>query len=463
MRKLLNARGELFALLLMCSDPATSGQALMRLHDIDFFATNWARETYRRIKERYAKMEVTDGSLAFTSLMVDEKLSESTKERLESGYKKFQKERIDANEIYTLLTRLRKLRRLNELSEIINTALLDEDDREPEDIIAECEEHLTETKMVNSGMKDCFWHMGTEFNLSPVLESLMSDEERQFVPTGIAAFDEKNGGINYGSVMLIGGSTGGGKSLVGGHVSMDMAMYEDVCVVPLEMSVQEMVGRAMANKGGVEIHKIMGKKWSEDEKDKALDGLRAYHKKVKKQGNKYTIFRPDQDVSIEDIFTTLHPYNYRVIMIDYVGLLKGADGDDQARKLGQIVRAAKVYAATHNKVVILLAQVDDEGKVRYSRAMAEHANNAWIFVANEHTKEQGIIDVRQTKARNQDPSPFTLEIEYAFMRIAGCGATNSVADDDDKPVTRRPQGKGKKSTPKEKPAGKGYFDTLDDV
>lgn len=469
MKKLFNPRHELFAIMLFCHSPVQAGELLVALPDVDYFATNWAREAYRRIRERYASMEISDGVLNFTTLVADDQLSEDTRERLESGRKKFLQEKIDVGEVIHSLSQYRQLRRLNELSEHINTQLNSDEHLDTSVLLSDIKEHMADTEMGHANVKDWFHHMGNEFNLQPVLEAIMSDSERRFIPTGVAAFDENNGGINYGSLWVIGGSTGGGKSLVAQNVSQNMAMYEDVCMVPLEMTEVEMVSRMMAREGKVAIHKITGKKWNQAEKDDALSGLKKFHKKVKKQGNRYTIFRPQADLSIEEILAALHPYNYRAIFIDYIGLLKGADGDDSWQKLGQIARAAKVYAAAYNKVLVLLAQVSEDGKVRYARSILEHANNAWIFVATEHTKEQGIIDVRQPKARNQDPTPFTLDVEYQFMSVTDSDSGSAVGEDDgDEKGTGKVRRPGKSSNDAAKADkrgnGKGgYFDTVDDI
>lgn len=471
-RKLFNARHELYGLMLMCDSPETAGKTMMALPNIDYFATSWAREAYKRLKERYESMEISDGALNFTSLVSDSLLSESTRERLETGRQRFKDERIDSEEVINSLTKFRQLRRINELSEHINNALQEEGDVDPIQILDDISEHVADTRSGSLSTENWFFHLGTQFNLSPVLDRIYSNTERNFVPTGIAAFDEKNGGITYGSTMMLVGTTGGGKTLVAQNLAQNMSMYEDVCLVTLEMSEDEQVARMLAREGEVDLSRIMSKNWTDEEKDRALSGLKAFHKKVKKQGNRLTIVRPDRDVSAQDIITLLHPYNYRVIIVDYLGLLEGADGDDQPKALSRIGRAFKVYASAHKKVVIQLAQGNEEGKTRYSRALMEHANNMWTFIATEHTKEQGIIDVEQPKARNQDPSPFTLEVEYKFMRVSG-DSSRSVKDEEasegegrsDKPTGGKASSSKGKDTKKAKPTGGGkkYLDTVRDL
>ena len=99
-------------------------------------------------------------------------------------------------------------------------------------------------------------------------------------------------------------------------------------------------------------------------------------------------------------------------------MLSGADSDDQWRQLGKIARTAKINAKNTNRVNILLCQVDQEGKIRYSRAISEHSNNSWVFVATQETKEAGILKIDQQKVRSGRAFPFTLKIAYDKMRIS---------------------------------------------
>ena len=113
----------------------------------------------------------------------------------------------------------------------------------------------------------------------------------------------------------------------------------------------------------------------------------------------------------------MKPFNYDVIIIDYLGLLKGVDGDDQWRKLSEAARFCKMFAADNNIQIIALAQVDKEGEVRYSKGMLEHANNSFSWVCGKKERERGIIEVEQKKARMAEPFPFYLRMDFATMSI----------------------------------------------
>jgi hypothetical protein len=106
-----------------------------------------------------------------------------------------------------------------------------------------------------------------------------------------------------------------------------------------------------------------------------------------------------------------------VKIIDYVGLLAGADGEEQWKELGKIARFCKIHAEAENCVVILLVQVNEDGKVKYSSGMAEHATNALLWSNIKEIKETGMMFVIQLKSRNSSADPFRMRQNHEFMDI----------------------------------------------
>lgn len=189
-------------------------------------------------------------------------------------------------------------------------------------------------------------------------------------------------------------------------------------LTPLEMTTPEMLSRSMASVTGFNSIDIFLKRLADGERDAIYRKMRRFDKKVASANGQYTIFKPKEDMSIEELLAAVHSLNGDITYIDYIGLLKGADGDDQWRKLGQIARYGKIYAEIHNKVVVLLAQVSDDGKLRYSQAIKEHSSLAWTFVATKETKEKGYMNIELLKSRNQNPQPFTLKCDYSKMHVS---------------------------------------------
>jgi replicative DNA helicase len=273
---------------------------------------------------------------------------------------------------------------------------------------------------------------------------MLYGKSKPSVPTGFRAFDERNGGILLGSLWTIGANTGGGKTAMAVNVLRNMTEFaaEDCCIVPLEMTATQTMDRLMGILTGLEVNKISQKKLSSGEKKVVKDTYRQYVATLKQNNTRYTIYEPEEDVSIEEVLLTLKPHGYKVILIDYISLLKGADGDDQWRQLGNIARFAKVFAKNNNCIVVLLCQVSEEGKIRYAQAIAEHSNNAWIWTMPGEESETSIMDIRQIKARNQHRFNFQLLSNNLTMRITDLdeGDTdmnNPDEEDDGKPDEKK--------------------------
>src|SRR5690606_21023081 len=140
-------------------------------------------------------------------------------------------------------------------------------------------------------------------------------------------------------------------------------------------------------------------------------------KLCRKRGGDFAIYKPDSDITIEEALAGASTYGVDVVIIDYISLLSGADGDDQWRALGRMARYAKIDAEINNRLNILVAQLSDEGRLKYSQKMKEHANNMWAFTADRDDKESGLRRVEQIKARNQKDYPFTIKIEMQYSRV----------------------------------------------
>ena len=208
------------------------------------------------------------------------------------------------------------------------------------------------------------------------------------------------------------------------------------CYVPLEMTEIESLARISANVSGMDITKILLKKLTNNERKKIFKSMMDYAQELKKNETRYTIFSPPEDMTAEEILLTLKPYGYRVVIIDYISLLKGVDSDDAWQQLGKVARFCKIWAKNNNMIVVLLAQVNQDGMLRYAKAIGEHANNFWSFVVTEETREQGILPVKQMKARNQQMFNFELALKPEFMRVYDVDDAQVDSDLDDTEETK---------------------------
>jgi len=105
-----------------------------------------------------------------------------------------------------------------------------------------------------------------------------------------------------------------------------------------------------------------------------------------------------------------------------VSLLRDSMGEDSWRSLGEIARFMKMYAKSQDMVGVLLCQLSEDEKIRYSRTIKEHADNVWSWVYNKDiAQETGhIITIDQQKARNQQIFSFKVAEKFCHMSLTDC-------------------------------------------
>lgn len=266
---------------------------------------------------------------------------------------------------------------------------------------------------------DCFTHYGKNANNAKLTHAILhEDNSNQIIPTGIKEFDEQAGGLAIGSLVLMGAPSGCGKSLVAGAMAANIAHngYK-VTLAPLEMSAAEMHNRIMAKVTRYPLKKIRLQQLATGEKADIEAKMEKWNEETAEKGGRLTIYKPKGDVTIQELLAATAAFKSDVKIIDYVGLLAGADGEEQWKELGKIARFCKIHAEAEDCVVVLLVQVNEEGKVKYSSAMAEHATNALLWSNIKEIKETGLMYVVQLKSRNSSADPFRMRQNHEFMDI----------------------------------------------
>jgi hypothetical protein len=238
----------------------------------------------------------------------------------------------------------------------------------------------------------------------------------------------------------------------------------DVAIVPLEMTAEQMMARELGVISGVDVNRISQGKLSASERRLIKRSYASFVKELKEIGTRYSVLSPDEDVSIEEVLFSLKPYGYKVVIVDYISLLKGADGDEQWKQLAKISRFAKIWAKNTNTVVILVAQLSKEGLVRYSGGIKENANNLWSWTAPAEISDVSILDIEQQKARNQKKFPFQIMAINAPMQYTDVDRNMlpDGGDDDEEDSTNRgkvKRGSGSSSADRHTGSGKSGFRT----
>jgi len=397
--KLVSREAEKRALRMIAAGKPASSWLLGQLSE-DFFGNKATQEAFKRIKSvAKAQMEI----LSWSDLLADPALSQSTRSLLEIYDKKPAPTMERSKQLFKLLNRYRRLRivfnGLKEVSDDLTKETVDDEKLIEKVTNIAAKAHSTAQHLRIS-------RIGVGNNVALLAKNILYNKALIAIPTGFKNFDSVNRGIFMGSLMLLGGTTGGGKTAVALKLADNFAdQGASVGFVSLEMSEEEVLLRQMSRYSGISMTKMIDPEnnMTDAEKKRAYKAVIERGKKLKKKGVSVDVHVPSGDggVGITDLLMSLKPYGYDVIFIDYIGLLKDADDDEQWKKLGQVARAAKVFAQANKCIIVLLAQVSAEGLVRYSRTMVEHCarEDSYVIYNNKMIRMSDLSSQQLEQAR----------------------------------------------------------------
>lgn len=414
-RKINSPKTEIAVLRGICSKNLKLSAHLLSTLNEDHFSSKSTKDIFNYVR-KFARENKEIPSLRILAETTE--LSKESKQLLKDGRLGPKlRTRADCDVAVTTLDEHRKMRIVNDIGLLVSEALGDSDSK-AEDVLKEAAELLAKSRSRHANVDELatFGYKGDSLDL--VKTVLKGKSIGQVIPTGYKAFDEENGGMFSGSLFIFGANSGAGKSHLSVSLAINMvSMGYKVVIVPLEMSKEEMVARMVANIAEVDSRLINTGKLTRKQQKRAYRKFKAWEEQCAEKGGWFMIYRPDRDVSIEETYEVIDAFNPDVGLVDYVTLLKEDSKKEQWKHLSDVARYAKINAETNKRLNILVAQINDDGTMRYSRALTEHANNSWVWLATEETKQQGVLKIKQPKARNHSDFPFTLGIEYKYSKV----------------------------------------------
>jgi len=438
-RKLLSLRAELKALRTICVDSdSRAAQFLLSKLNTDHFATGVGRAAFQRI-QRYLKKDSMPPD--WDELVTDPGLDQSVRDVLaDCDIKVVKTKRITAK-VVERLEEYRKLRMLVNIGKTLEQKLKSPDPVDTDSLIHDIQNR---TAGMNKTTAFKALHIGVGSNAEKHINRLLAGTAITYIPTGFDGFDSINRGIPYGACWVIGGETGAGKSLLLGQLADNMSQHgAKVAFVPLEMSNDEVLQRGLARKGDANMTDLLDpvNKLSNRARREIKERFMKHDERTRRRGGRVSYIEFDADVSIEVVLSTLKPFAYDVIMIDYIGLLEGLSGDDQWRMMTNASRYAKIWAKNNHCIVCLAAQLSEEGMLRYARGIKENASFFWNWRNDEHFKATGVAQMQQGKARQASDHTFYLHFDKPKMTVKD--ATSE--DMDHRKAFNEKKGKGDKN------------------
>lgn len=413
--KLHSSNLELRAIKTICAGGKAGNRVLGKLHE-DMLNTSAAQTAYRRIVALTRK----GGELpSWQTLCEDPVISEKDRAVLQ----KFKKPSFKVKETKSSLNTLKKYAHKRGLlllaEEIVNT--LQEDQVDVEKLVNTTVDHVHK---IRAGSKQAkVWRFGDKSNSGGMLKSIVKGKGVKGIPTYYDPWDNVNKVIPESAVMMLAGPTGGGKS----QVALNMAMNQaeggfTVCMGSFEMSPEENMVRMIARESQIPMHKVQrGQEgMSKAERKKAVKSYLNWEKRCKKSGGALFIVENETLPTPIEFLYSCKAYAPDIIIIDYLALMDGIDGDDDWRKLAEAVRQCKRFAKANKIPVVFLAQLADDGaSLRYSKRMLDDCDIAWFWKADPEDREAGLLPVTHKKARNVNPVPFSFAADMSIASMKG--------------------------------------------
>lgn len=287
-------------------------------------------------------------------------------------------------------------------------------------------------------------------NLGDLMHEVETERPR-FIPTGFPTLDEVTGGFSPGELIVISAPRGSGKSTLMMQLAVNScARGHHPVYVNLEMSRREWTCRLFSNITVLPYTKI--RRLATDSSEKALLRFRVGLFYVKEKNAYRDWFVADKRRLIEmpavEFYKELQKFEFGgsithlgsesasmtklvaklrnlkragsdLVLVDYLSWIKyGPAHYKQHERLGEAALKLKDIAKTMEIPVVVATQVTEEGNVKYSRAVEDHADQ--IIMWNEvHDRGQDPwrFSAMMTKSRNSPMCSIYLEAMFSKMAI----------------------------------------------
>lgn len=213
-----------------------------------------------------------------------------------------------------------------------------------------------------------------------MLKKIHSDKDAGGSKSGIYPIDNVTGGLHENEMWVIAAPTSGGKTVLMFQIAANfISNQKNVLVFSLETEAERIHARISANTMSVEMSKILGTNGTPLDKNAAIK-LKSY---IEKQKDSPHLKIVDQDsITLETILSVSKQAESSfdggidLIVVDYLQLisLTSAAGMARHEQIAEISRSLKQLAKRHNCCVLTASQLNDDGKVRESRAISHDAD-----------------------------------------------------------------------------------------
>lgn len=219
-------------------------------------------------------------------------------------------------------------------------------------------------------------------HLAALLDDLQRPAAQNQMPTGWPDLDRISP-VNRGDYVIIAAEAKGGKSTLALSYLSEVAKRGlPVLLCSLEMPASEITQKLLARASGVAMQRMQRRELT------ALDMQRIEIAMEEMAGWKAEIRADCFDLGAILGAARLAKARYpdlAMVCVDYLQLVRGprAKGESREREVAEVSRSLRLLAMDLDCVVVALSQLNDDGRLRESRAIGQDATAVWRLAETE--------------------------------------------------------------------------------
>jgi replicative DNA helicase len=231
-----------------------------------------------------------------------------------------------------------------------------------------------------------------------LIDQMEGTQERTKYKTGLVNLDSKmKGGLHEGELLTVASESGGGKSIYMVQAGLaNILEKKSVAYFSLEMDKTDILERFVASYAGIPV--------------RAAEEYRTIYSREIPKISKAILEIRDMPLTIVDDILDLDSIiaesqrlsllgKADVVIVDYIQIVENETSESREQTVSDIARKLKNLATRIKAPVITGSQLNDEGKLRESRAIKQHSN-AVIHIKHKDDKSCIYIDKNRRGPRN---------------------------------------------------------------
>ncbi|MDR5813340.1 replicative DNA helicase [Caballeronia sp. LZ033] len=252
------------------------------------------------------------------------------------------------------------------------------------------------------------------------------------IATGFTDLDAKlDGGLNGGELVIIAGRPSMGKTAFAMNVAGNVVESGPVLVFSMEMPAKQLQQRNIARVGGLPLsHVKNGSKLTDEDWPRITYAVQVL-------ADQQLFVDDEAGLTLAEIVNrsraTKRKHGLRLIVVDYIGLMTGGEGDSRTQQVGSYSRGLKALAKQLDVPVIALSQLNRgvDGRpnkrptmsdLRDSGEIEQDADSILFLYRDEvyhpDSMNRGTAEVIVAKQRNGEIGHVRLAFNGAHSRFA---------------------------------------------